>query len=188
MTATENMRKALKGIYHDAENSCVVASDGGVLMAVPETGITESWIEDNQGNKIDGEYPKWRLVVPDTGCTSERENYKGEIEILRAPVSTNYIPVEYDIDIIRGAARLQKFIRDLVLVQGHNRVFYAPELLLLVMEAFYATGSTNIELFESESPGFLYLRDGDKKGIVCQFGLLGRTDAVIVDLYANDLM
>jgi hypothetical protein len=185
ITSINDMRPTLAGVYHDAEHGYIVASDAERLMAIPETGIAESWIEDKHGNKIDAEYPEWQMVVPDTGCTKEWKNYKDEIEIMRAPVSAKFTPVEYDIDVVRGAARLQKFIREDVLLQGRDEHFYAPERLLSVMEAFYATGSTSIELLEDN---FIYLRDGDKKGIVCQYIPAKFTDTVIVDLYANDLL
>jgi hypothetical protein len=184
IASTDNTRPSLNGVYHDAENGRIVASDGERLIAIPEEGVEKSWVEDRHGREIDAHYVNWPLAMPDSGCTQERENYKGEIEILRAPVSTEYTPVEYDIDIARGAARLQKFIRQDVLLQGHSGAFYNPEKLLSVMEAFYATGSTSIELLEGD---FLYLRDGDKKGVICEANLT-RSDTVIIDLCTNDLM
>jgi hypothetical protein len=175
--------RGLQGIYHDAKNNCLVASDAAVLMAIPEEGIDRTWIEAPDGTELEAEYPAWQSLIPNSGYSYEIKNADGEIITKLTPAPESFDRVNIDIDVVRGAARLARFVFEETLLYGYH-CYYAPHQVLRLLEAFYATGSKSIELYENY--GYIYARDGGKTGLVAPYIPAG--DMAIIDLYANDLM
>lgn len=67
-TGKEQYRPNLMGVYHDAENKVAVATDTHALIVSKSDYVEceESHIAAKNGDEIQGKYPNYKSVMPDT--------------------------------------------------------------------------------------------------------------------------
>lgn len=76
--AKDGWRPIMTGVFHDGDFK--VASDGNILVAIKEEydrNELEGKIVGKDGAFINGNYPKWRNVIPD--FTSKKHGYRTEV-------------------------------------------------------------------------------------------------------------
>lgn len=129
-------RVALKGVFHDAKNGLDIATDGVVLMAIPNKDNKKTWTEGRDGKEIEKEYVKWEAYVPNN-------------PVAKIPVK-NLQPL---IDKLSGIVQAQKFVNNYIVahIKADGRdVFLNPKALLSTLMGMQSTGTESLSFEFSE--------------------------------------
>jgi hypothetical protein len=142
-------RDAMKGIFHDAENGVDVATDGWMLIAIPNGDNKKTWLEGRDGKEIESRFPDWKSAIFDNSI-------KIRINSLQALI-----------DKFAGAARAARFVDNIIVIQfevNGGKFFFNPEYLLKVAIAMQSTGSDSVVFEFNDSPKRPFIiRDASNK-------------------------
>ena len=135
------MKPALTGIFHDAENKCDIVSNGHVLVIVrTKQSHQNSWIEAKDGSEIEGKFANYTSVLlTDTP----------QLTAKLSPQTINNM-----MDSITGAMNVKKFTYNSVLVGidvDDTREFFDPKTLLTALRVLKANGTDWISLEHRDS-------------------------------------
>lgn len=134
-TSKDKWRAVLNGVYHD--QGWRVASDGRIMVAVKQEyeESKEGKIIAKDGSVIEGNYPKWRQVVPDV--SEEWKTFKVDLKEIT--------------DLMREVKAHNKIYgKDSCLCSLNDNVWVRPELLMMYVSCLKEEGIYEIKYISSE--------------------------------------
>ena len=100
IVGNDDLRPVMSGVYHDAENKCLVATDAHKLVVIPDNSIKVSEIRTVDNSK--------KLQIPKNTYTDKYPNYRGVIPFDN-PIKVNSVNLQSLINISNGIARVNRF-------------------------------------------------------------------------------
>lgn len=132
IVSDDDLRPNLTGVFHDAENGVMVATDAHKLVVIPDKTIKKTQIiHPKTGEKIDGRYPDYKAVIPQEQPYHEKIN------------------TQKWLNEVSGLAKTGKFVTEAIRAKikiGDTDFTFNPQILKDVLDVFAKNGVKEIDM------------------------------------------
>lgn len=132
IVSDDDLRPNMTGVFYDAENGVMVATDSHKLVVMPDKTIKKTEIiHPKTGEKIDGRYPDYKAVIPQEQPYHEKIN------------------TQKWLNEVSGLAKTGKFVTEAIRAKikiGDTDFTFNPQMLKDVLDVFARNGVKEIDM------------------------------------------